>query len=144
VATANRPRPTERDGCTDRHPRSARPVAGRHAFSLGAEEDCIWDFDLVGAEVEAHLYPWSRKGDVNAWLASNVFNLKEPVSVQAEQALGLARAFLLTAAKASNSLTSEQKTQLQAIDDQLRASLGELDPFWIRWSQFREQVEGRT
>jgi hypothetical protein len=49
--------------------------------TFDAENDCIWDFDLIGNEVEARLYTWSRKGDVNAWLASEVFNLKEPVSV---------------------------------------------------------------
>lgn len=112
--------------------------------NFNPQQDCIWDFDLIGNEVEAHLYPWSRKGDVNAWLASEVFNLKEPVSVEAEEALGYARAFLQTAARANNPLTPEQKAQLQSIDDQLRASLGELDPFWIRWSRFREQVRGRA
>ena len=112
--------------------------------TFNPEQDCIWDFDLVGNEVEARLYPWSRKGDVNAWLASEVFNLKEPVSVQAEEALGMARAFLLTAAKANNALSTEQITQMQNIDNQLRASLGELDPFWIRWSQFRERLEARS
>jgi hypothetical protein len=112
--------------------------------TFNPEQDCIWDFDLVGHEVEARLYPWSRKGDVNAWLASGVFNLKEPVSVQAEEALGLARAFLQTTAKANNALSTEQITQMQNIDNQLRASLGELDPFWIRWSQFRERLEARS
>ena len=74
---------------------------------------------------------------------SEVFNLKEPVSVQAEEALGMARAFLLTAAKANNALSAEQIEQLQNIDEQLRSSLSELDPFWIRWGQFREQFKGR-
>ena len=73
-----------------------------------------------------------------------MFNLKEPVSVQAEEALGLARAFLQTTAKANNALSTEQITQMQNIDNQLRASLGELDPFWIRWSQFRERLEARS
>ena len=111
--------------------------------SFDPVNDCIWDFDLIDGEVHAQLYPWSRKGDVNSWLASEVFNLKEPVSVQAEEALGMARAFLLTAAKANNALSAEQIKQLQNIDDQLRTSLNELDPFWIRWGQFREQLKGR-
>lgn len=112
--------------------------------SFEPEKDCIWDFDLVGNEVEARLYPWSRKGDVNAWLASGVFNLKEPGSVQSEEALGLARAFLRTAAQAQNALTEAQTLQLQEIDARLRASLSEVDPFWIRWSQFRERLEGQA
>lgn len=106
--------------------------------------DCIWDFDLIDGDVHAHLYPWSRKGNVNAWLASEVFNLKEPVSVQAEEALGLARDFLRTAAMTENVLTDEQRQQLQNIDYQLRASLSDMDAFWIRWSQFRDQLVGRA
>lgn len=112
--------------------------------SFDSDKDCIWDFDLVGNEVQARLYPWSRKGNVNAWLASEVFNLKEPVSVQAEEALGLARDFLQTVATTKNELTNEQKQQLQDIDAKLRASLSEMDSFWIRWSQFRERLEGRA
>jgi hypothetical protein len=108
------------------------------------QQDCIWDFDLIDNEVEAHLYPWSRKGDVNAWLASGVFNLKEPASVQAEEALEQARSFLRTTAKTSNVLTDAQKRKLHEIDALLRASLSEVDPFWIRWSRFREKMEGRT
>lgn len=106
--------------------------------------DCIWDFDLSDNEVEARLYPWSRKGDVNAWLASDVFNLKEPASVQAEEALDLARSFLRMVAQNQNVLTDIQKGQLQEIDALLRASLSEVDAFWLRWSQFRDQMEGRA
>lgn len=107
------------------------------------EKDCIWDFDLIDNEVEARPYPWSRKGDVNAWLASGVFNLKAPVSVQAEEALEQARSFLRTTAKTSNVLTDVQRMQLQEIDALLRASLSEVDTFWVRWSQFRDRLEGQ-
>jgi hypothetical protein len=108
------------------------------------ESDCIWDFDLVEGEVRAQLYPWRRRGDVNSWLASDVFNLKEPVSVQAEEALGLARGFLRATAMTLQPLTDEQNQQLQDIDAKLRASLSDVDPFWIRWSRFRDQLAGRT
>jgi hypothetical protein len=73
-----------------------------------------------------------------------VFNLKEPASVQAEEALGLARGFLRTVALTQNVLSDEQRQQLQDIDDKLRASLSDVDAFWIRWSRFREQLEGRA
>lgn len=106
--------------------------------------DCIWDFDLVEGEVQAHLYPWSRKGNVNAWLASEVFNLQDPGSVQAEEARALARDFLRQVAAAQQPLTGDQQQQLQRIDEQLRACLSDVDPFWIRWSQFREQQVGRA
>lgn len=109
-----------------------------------AEHDCIWDFDLVDNEVEAHPYQWSRKGGVNAWLTSGVFNLKEPVSVQAEEALEQARTFLRTMAKNANVLTQVQRQQLLKIDALLRASLSEVDAFWIRWSRFRDELEAQA
>ena len=109
--------------------------------SFDPERDCIWDFDLIDRDVQAKLYPWSRKGDVNAWLASEVFNLKEPGSVQAEEALEQARHFLRSVSSGQNALNDEQMQQLQEIDNQLRASLSDVDAFWIRWSQFRDRVE---
>jgi AAA domain, putative AbiEii toxin, Type IV TA system len=108
------------------------------------DSDCVWDFDLVNNEVEARLYPWSRHGSVNAWLASEVFNLKEPASVQAEEALISAREFLRKVELAQHSLTEEDQQQLEKIDAQLRASLGELNPFWIRWSLFRDQLQSES
>ncbi len=107
-------------------------------------KDCIWDFDLINGEVHAQLFPWSRKGDVNSWLASEVFNLKEPVSVQAEEALGLARSFLRTTAMAQQPLTQTQRQQLEDIDGKLRASLSDVDTFWIRWSRFRDEQVGQA
>lgn len=104
--------------------------------------DCIWDFDLVGTEVQASLYPYSRKGDVNAWLSSEVFNLKEPSSVAAEEALGRARTFLREVSLQKAPLTAEQKSTLCDIDSALRGSLSDVDSFWIRWSHFREQRVG--
>ncbi|EMF0961856.1 TPA: AAA family ATPase [Pseudomonas aeruginosa] len=103
------------------------------------DRDCIWDFDLVEGEVKATLYPYSRKGSVNAWLTSSVFDLKEPASVDAEQALEKARAFLREAAGTQQPLTAPQRQALEQIDAELRASLSDVDSFWIRWSQFREQ-----
>lgn len=102
----------------------------------------LWDFDLVGTEVHASLFPYSRKGDVNAWLSSEVFNLKEPSSVPAEEALERARAFLREVASQPTPLTAEQQSTLAEIDSALRGSLSDVDSFWIRWSHFREQKVG--
>ena len=81
---------------------------------------------------------------MNSWLASEVFNLKEPVSVQAEEALGLARSFLRTTAMAQQPLTQTQRQQLEDIDGKLRASLSDVDTFWIRWSRFRDEQVGQA
>ncbi|MNY44810.1 hypothetical protein D3C86_1798690 [compost metagenome] len=81
---------------------------------------------------------------MNAWLSSQVFNLKEPSSVAAEQALEKARGFLREAAATQQPLTPTQKAALAQIDGELRASLSDVDSFWIRWSQFREQHMGEA
>lgn len=104
--------------------------------------DCIWDFGLTDGKVVASPYDFHRLGDVNSWLASEVFNLKEPASVEAEQAMEQARAFLKTARQAT--LSESQNQQLHTIDQALRASLSDVDAFWIRWSQFRDQHKPNT
>lgn len=106
--------------------------------------DCIWDFDLVEGQVQAELYPYSRKGSVNAWLTSSVFDLKEAASVDAEQALVKARAFLKEAKRTQQALSDSQKRTMAEVDAELRSSLSDVDPFWIRWSQFREQQVGEA
>lgn len=108
------------------------------------EQDCIWDFDMVDGQVKVALYPYSRKGSVNAWLTSSVFDLKEAASVDAEEALEKARAFLREAAGNPRPLTATRKKELMKIDKDLRASLSDVDSFWIRWSQFREQLVAKA
>ncbi|MFU8763918.1 MAG: AAA family ATPase [Haliea sp.] len=104
--------------------------------------DCIWDFDFRNGEVSAAQHAWSRKGDVNAWLVSDVFDLKDPGSVAAEEARQEARALLRDLAQQGSPLTPDQQFTLEKIDDKLRASLSDVDPFWIRWGQFRDRLLG--
>ena len=58
--------------------------------------------------------------------------------VDAEHALENARTFLREVAGVQQPLLTAQKEILAKIDAELRASLSDVDPFWIRWSQFRE------
>lgn len=109
-------------------------------------KDRIWDFDLVNGEVQAKNYPWSRKGDVNGWLSSGVFDLEEPRSLPAERALHDAKQLLLELPRpspdAQPAISDVLKERLQTVDAALRASLSDVDKFWIRWSQFRADVLG--
>ena len=132
--------------------RCPRATAGRHPFPISAcirgaylnpEQDCIWDFDLVGHEVEARLYPGRVKGCQRLAGIRGVQSERAGVRTSGRSAWA-GTCFLQTTAKANNALSTEQITQMQNIDNQLRASLGELDPFWIRWSQFRERLEARS
>lgn len=102
-----------------------------------AERDCIWDFDLVEGRVEVKHYPFSRKGDVNGWLSSEVFNLEEPRSLAAERALHDARQVLQEVHQLSGkALPDALKQHIQGVDTALRASLSDVDRFWVRWSRF--------
>lgn len=108
-----------------------------------AERDCIWDFDLVEGRVEVKHYPFSRKGDVNGWLSSEVFNLEEPRSLAAERALHDARQVLLELHQLSGGeLPDELRQRIRAVDAALRATLSDVDRFWVRWSRFRADCLG--
>src|SRR5262249_12512780 len=50
--------------------------------------DAIWELDLVKDQVELKEFPFSRLGDMNQWLTSEAFDLREPRSIEAEEALG--------------------------------------------------------
>ena len=92
------------------------------------DRDAIYELDLRDGHVELTQAPWTRRGDANAWLTSSAFDLGEARSVEAEDALRAARELLREAAPAAD--------QVQEVDRKLRGTLGETDPFWMRWSYF--------
>ncbi|RKH41982.1 AAA family ATPase [Corallococcus sicarius] len=87
--------------------------------------DALWNLDIVGQQVELRREAWRRRGDANAWLTSDVFDLAEPRSLEAEQAIH--RAELLMSRKG---VPREEFLQVQK---ELRSSLPDVDPFWLRW-----------
>lgn len=99
------------------------------------DRDVVWELDLRDDEVVLSEFPWSRRGDANAWLTSSVFDLVEPRSIEAEDALQEALLLLRDASPTSQAI--------QDVDAKLRAALGETDRFWMRWSQFVRDQEGR-
>ncbi|MFT3767389.1 MAG: ATP-binding protein [Minicystis sp.] len=102
------------------------------------ETDAWFDLDLVGkgavSEVQLTRRPFVRRGDVSAWLRSEAFDLKEARSLEAETAIGQA----LALAKAS----SPSKKDIERVHKLLQASLGDVDRFWVRWTEFRRAHEG--
>jgi hypothetical protein len=67
------------------------------------------------------------------WLTSEAFDLKEARSLEAETAIHRALALLRG---------DLPRTEAADIDRELRATLGEHDRFWIRWSAFMETLQG--
>jgi hypothetical protein len=97
------------------------------------KKDAIWEFDLANASVELKEFPWRRIGDVNRWLTSTIFDLREPGSLEAEEAVREARQILSVRPRPAIQ-------EFDRIDGRLRQVLGEVDPFWTRWSQWLAEV----
>jgi hypothetical protein len=93
-------------------------------------QDAVWELDLVESHMELRKYPWHRRGDANSWLTSSVFDLKEPRSQEAEQAI--------LAALALARESSPNAAEIDRVDEMLRNALNDIDRFWVRWTQFRE------
>ena len=92
------------------------------------ERDGVWELDMQGGEVVLSEFPWSRRGDANAWLTSSVFDLAEPRSIEAEDAMTDALELLRC--------SQPSKEAIERVDGKLRAALGDTDRFWMRWTQF--------
>jgi hypothetical protein len=89
------------------------------------EQDALFMFDLVGSEVQVTRANWRPRGDANAWLTSEVFDLKEPRSVEAEQAI--------TRAKLALKDPNLPIEEVREIHNELYRLLKDTDPFWARW-----------
>ncbi|MET0400961.1 MAG: ATP-binding protein, partial [Cystobacter sp.] len=89
------------------------------------EQDALFTFDLMGSEVKVEKADWRPRGDANAWLTSDVFDLKEARSIEAERAITEARAALK-----SPQLPIEE---VKRIHNELYRLLKDTDPFWPRW-----------
>lgn len=103
---------------------------------FSTETDAVWTLDLEDGEVVLSEFPWRRQGDANAWLTSSIFELKEPRSLESEEAITDALALLK-----QNEPTLEEA---EAVDAALRCSLSDVDRFWIRWSSFMESLRGQA
>lgn len=98
------------------------------------ERDAWLDLDLSragdGRRVELARRDFVRRGDVSAWLRSEAFDLKEARSLEAERAIGAALALAREA--------SPSRKDIERVHELLRASLSDIDRFWVRWTRFRD------
>jgi hypothetical protein len=96
------------------------------------QRDALWKLDHVDGKVVLERDAWHRRGDASAWLTSDVFDLAEPGSLPAQQAITEALALLQEDEPASEHIAE--------VTEKLAAVLGDTDRFWLRWSAFaREQ-----
>lgn len=103
------------------------------------ERDAWFDLDLEDRSSNApqiilRRREYVRRGDVSNWLTSEAFDLKVARSLEAESAIEKARELL----RRRDAPTLQEAT---AIDHELRvAALPDIDPFWVRWSAFLENL----
>lgn len=94
-----------------------------------AQKDSLWMLDLVRTdgkqEVQLNKDAWYRRGDASRWLQSEIFDLKEARSLEAETALAAARAFMKH--------DIADRAEFTRLYDALRKSMPGVDPFWVEW-----------
>jgi hypothetical protein len=104
------------------------------------EKDAWFDLDLYhggnGERVQLKKRDFVRRGDVSNWLTSEAFDLKEPRSLEGEEAVQRARALLRRKDLPPLDEAREVDTELR------KAGLSDIDPFWVRWGAFIEDIEG--
>lgn len=90
--------------------------------------DALWKLDLVDGDVQIARDQWHKRGDVNRWLTSDVFDLEAATSRPAQLLLHQAGVLL--------DANNPDPAQVQAIDAQLGRMLPEMDPFFVRWRYY--------
>jgi hypothetical protein len=83
--------------------------------------------DLVDDDVAIERDLWRKRGDVNRWLRSDVFDLPEATSLEAQHALG----------EAAVLCQQDQPSldEVKAVNEMLSKHLPDMDPFFIRWQR---------
>lgn len=83
---------------------------------------------LAGGDVDLDKLPFVKRGTVDQWLISNVFELHQARSVPGEQAI--------EEAKALQESTAPNADKVRAVDQRLVEALAPDDDFWPRWRFF--------
>jgi hypothetical protein len=89
------------------------------------DKDALFHFDLHEGRVGLTRAAWRPRGDASAWLTSDVFELREARSREAEDAIVAAKQAML-----APNLAIEDARR---IHHELHAVLKDTDPFWPRW-----------
>ena len=100
------------------------------------EQDAWFDLDLEGNPPRARLNrrTYTPHGTSGSWLTSEAFHLATDRSLEAEQAILRAKALLRQ--------TNPAHEDLMDVHANLRATLPDIDRFWVRWNAFVESRGG--
>ena len=103
-------------------------VAASIAPLFDAAMDDLIHLSLVDGLVKLEQGGWATQGDVTNWLVSETFGLEQARSMEAEQAIEAAEAFMRDEKPLPPGLDSKK-----AIHAQLQKLLPAGDDFWPRW-----------
>ena len=98
-------------------------------------------FNIVLRDKQAHIEraTWAKRGDVVDWLVSDAFGLAQARSVEAEQAIEAAEAWM----RGERSRLPEKLATEAAIHEELLRVLPGGDHFWPRWVVWVDEQKGR-
>lgn len=82
------------------------------------------------SRIELSEIQFIKQGSVDAWLKSEVFELKQPRSREGENALENAKQLL--------AVSSTDLEQIRSVHEELKRVLPSEDPFWPRWLHYAE------
>jgi hypothetical protein len=131
---------TVMDALTGQHDTSVQLIAATHSplvlasveSTFDAGKDAWFDLDFEQKQVVLTKRPFIPRGEVGNWLVSPAFDLKEPRSLESEQAIATAQAVL--------DATEPSAAAIDSADQGLRqCGLPDIDPFWVQWGFFRER-----
>jgi hypothetical protein len=103
------------------------------------ELDRLFRFALNDGQVVLHDEAWAKEGDVLGWLVSDAFGLQQARSVEAEQAIEAAEAWM----RGDRTALPGDLGDEASIHAALRRLLPGDDPFWPRWI-VRRRAEDRA
>lgn len=93
------------------------------------ENDKLFALDIDDHVVKLRESPWAMQGDVINWLVSESFGLRQARSIEAEQAIEAAEAWM----RGETSALPMELSSKEAIHLELQRVLAGHDPFWPRW-----------
>ena len=98
--------------------------------------DAWFDLEIEGDPPQARLHrrTYTPHGTAGSWLTSEAFNLPTDRSLEAEQAILRAREICRQA--------EPRLEDVMAVHADLRATLPDIDRFWVRWNAFVESRGG--
>ena len=93
------------------------------------DRDRLFHLDIRDRHVHLDEVRWAKQGDALNWLVSDIFGLRQGRSVEAEQAIEQANAFMAS----GNSYNPHHAGERDRIHRELQRVLPRHDPFWPRW-----------